>query len=143
MLCPLQTATLAATSGHVRVKVISAAQMRTSTPPRCGSSPPILPLLFPARALQSSNFFINYVMLLAFGAWGAALLRLVPLILVWIKLKWLAKTPREREDAMNPGAFGYAVAYATDLLVCADLHIFDARTWPSRPIPVVLHMFWL
>ena len=58
-------------------------------------------------------------MLLAFGDWGMALLRLVPLIVVSVKLRWLAKTPREREEALRPGPFPYAVAYSQDLVVSA------------------------
>jgi hypothetical protein len=75
--------------------------------------------------MQSANFFINYVMLLAFGGWGAALLQVVRLVMVWVKLKWLAKTPREREAAMNPGPFRYSAAYGVDLLVSGQEEEMD------------------
>lgn len=88
-------------------------------------------------------------MLLAFGGWGAALLQLVRLILVWVKLRWLAKTPYEREQAVNPGPFEYSSSYAQDLLVSLDYHFsflssfvlsFSSLSLPFFPRTYSLHM---
>lgn len=56
-------------------------------------------------------------MLLAFGGWGATLLQVVRIAMVRSKLRGSAKTPYEREQAVNPGPYEYASSYAQDLLV--------------------------
>ena len=58
---------------------------------------------FLAEALPSqSTFFICYIMLATLTGYALQLLRVVPLILVSIKRKWLVKTPREDDLAWKP-----------------------------------------
>lgn len=58
---------------------------------------------FLAEALPSQSvFFICYIMLATLTGYALQLLRIVPLILVAIKRKWLAKTPREDKLAWKP-----------------------------------------
>ena len=58
---------------------------------------------FLAEALPSQSvFFICYIMLATLSGYALQLLRVVPLILVAIKRKWLAKTAREDKLAWNP-----------------------------------------
>eukprot|EP00121_Abeoforma_whisleri_P011295 Awhi_evm1s10417 len=64
-----------------------------------------------------ATFFINYVMLLAFGGFFLQLSGIVPIIVQWIKLKFLAKTPRERRDAKLPKPAKYEKLYPEMLLV--------------------------
>eukprot|EP00050_Salpingoeca_kvevrii_P022373 m.125414 g.125414 ORF g.125414 m.125414 type:complete len:394 (-) comp9690_c0_seq2:363-1544(-) len=76
----------------------------------------ILPLL--GNAIPATgNFFINYVMLEALSVFPLELLQLGPLIVSWFKLKYLAKTEREREEAEDPGPYDYGVALPSQLLV--------------------------
>lgn len=58
---------------------------------------------FLAEALPSQSvFFICYIMLATLTGYALQLLRIVPLILVAIKRKWLAKTAREDKLAWKP-----------------------------------------
>ena len=58
---------------------------------------------FLAEALPSQAvFFICYIMLATLTGYALQLLRVVPLILVAIKRKWLVKTPREEALAWRP-----------------------------------------
>ena len=58
---------------------------------------------FLAEALPSQAvFFICYIMLATLTGYALQLLRVVPLILVAIKRKWLVKTPREEALAWKP-----------------------------------------
>eukprot|EP00794_Sanderia_malayensis_P007040 gene7040-7829_t len=65
---------------------------------------------------SQSNFYLNYVCLLAFGGTAVELTRLVPMILIYLKLL-MAKTPRERLEAWKPTAAPYARLFANDLLI--------------------------
>ena len=63
---------------------------------------------FLAEALPSQAvFFICFIMLATLTGYALQLLRIVPLILVSIKRKWLAKTPREDKLAWKPPAILY------------------------------------
>lgn len=63
---------------------------------------------FLAESLPSQSvFFICYIMLATLTGYALQLLRIVPLILVAIKRKWLAKTPREHALAWKPPAVLY------------------------------------
>lgn len=66
-----------------------------------------------------SNFFINYVMLQGLGGMPMGVLRLVGLIIVRIKLKYLNKTTRDKEAilASGSGSMNYASAIPGALLV--------------------------
>eukprot|EP00123_Amoebidium_parasiticum_P000769 comp11670_c0_seq1/m.6194 comp11670_c0_seq1/g.6194 ORF comp11670_c0_seq1/g.6194 comp11670_c0_seq1/m.6194 type:complete len:776 (-) comp11670_c0_seq1:261-2588(-) len=75
----------------------------------------IASLLGKALPLKST-FFINYVMLLSTG-FSMGLLRIGPLIVSWIKLKFLAKTPKEITEAWAPGPTSYGTLYPELLLV--------------------------
>lgn len=58
---------------------------------------------FLAEALPSQSvFFICFIMLTTLTGYALQLLRIVPLILVAIKRKWLVKTAREDELAWRP-----------------------------------------
>ena len=58
---------------------------------------------FLAEALPSQSvFFICYIMLATLTGYALQLLRIVPLILVAIKRKWLVKTKREDDLAWKP-----------------------------------------
>eukprot|EP01112_Ceratiomyxa_fruticulosa_P015573 TRINITY_DN4595_c0_g1_i1.p1 TRINITY_DN4595_c0_g1~~TRINITY_DN4595_c0_g1_i1.p1 ORF type:complete len:790 (-),score=112.28 TRINITY_DN4595_c0_g1_i1:55-2424(-) len=66
---------------------------------------------------QQATFYINYIMILSLSGHMKNLLRPVPLIFGWIKLKWFAKTIKERRKARDPGQFPYHVNYATHTLI--------------------------
>ena len=58
---------------------------------------------FLAEALPSQSvFFICFIMLTTLTGYALQLLRIVPLILVAIKRKWLVKTEREEKLAWRP-----------------------------------------
>ena len=58
---------------------------------------------FLAEALPSQSvFFICYIMLATLTGYALQLLRIVPLILLAIKRKWLVKTAREDDLAWKP-----------------------------------------
>lgn len=65
---------------------------------------------------SKATFFINYVMLLSTG-FAMGLLRVGPLIVSWIKVKFLAKTPKEMEAAWAPSPTSFGVLYPEMLLV--------------------------
>lgn len=70
-----------------------------------------------AKSLPSqAGFFINYLSLSSFVGLAVEVTRLVPLILTAIKLKWIAKTQRERLDAWRPKRAEYEVMYSQALL---------------------------
>eukprot|EP00051_Salpingoeca_urceolata_P007129 m.94605 g.94605 ORF g.94605 m.94605 type:complete len:926 (+) comp15127_c0_seq3:258-3035(+) len=73
--------------------------------------------IFGAAVPATGTFFINYVLLLAFSGFPIQMLRIAPLIISWIKLKWLAKTKREREAAVAPGAYDYGYRGGGHLLL--------------------------
>ena len=63
---------------------------------------------FLASTLPSQGVvFICYIMVKSFIGFSLELLRLVPLIVVSIKRKWLVKTPREDKASWEPPAVSY------------------------------------
>eukprot|EP00026_Physarum_polycephalum_P003384 Phypoly_transcript_03395.p1 GENE.Phypoly_transcript_03395~~Phypoly_transcript_03395.p1 ORF type:complete len:819 (+),score=48.98 Phypoly_transcript_03395:115-2457(+) len=74
---------------------------------------------------QQSGFFVNYVMLLSLSGHSKSLWRPAPLIVRWIKHKFLSKTAREYRDAEAPGSFSYAQTYTTHLLVFTVLLVYS------------------
>ncbi|XP_022787942.1 CSC1-like protein ERD4 [Stylophora pistillata] len=73
---------------------------------------------FLAEALPSqSTFFICFIMLATLTGYALQLLRIVPLILVSIKRKWLVKTPREDELAWKPPPILYDRVFANHLFI--------------------------
>lgn len=73
---------------------------------------------FLAEALPSqSTFFICYIMLATLTGYALQLLRVVPLILVSIKRKWLVKTPREDDLAWKPPPVLYDRVFANHLFI--------------------------
>lgn len=73
---------------------------------------------FLAEALPSQSvFFICYIMLATLTGYALQLLRIVPLILVAIKRKWLAKTPREDKLAWKPPPILYDRVFANHLFI--------------------------
>ncbi|KAJ7371194.1 Transmembrane protein 63C [Desmophyllum pertusum] len=73
---------------------------------------------FLAEALPSQAvFFICFIMLATLTGYALQLLRIVPLILVSIKRKWLAKTPREDKLAWKPPAILYDRVFANHLFI--------------------------
>ena len=85
--------------------------------------------------LQVAGFFINYTMLQALSVIPGDLLRLVPLIVTNIKLKYLAKTQREKDEVVQAGA-GTALAYLLRPACC--LHVIRAvcvqAPWAGYPL---------
>ncbi|XP_046854085.1 CSC1-like protein ERD4 isoform X2 [Xenia sp. Carnegie-2017] len=78
-----------------------------------GSLPSLLAESLPAMAL----FFTNFAMLQALMGHALRLLRIAPLIIVSIKTKWLAKTPRELKNVWAPPSPNYGVMYPNDLYI--------------------------
>eukprot|EP01134_Creolimax_fragrantissima_P004528 CFRG4528T1 len=65
-----------------------------------------------------STFFINYIMLKTAESFPGMLSNIVGGVIYWIKMKWLAKTPRERADVWFPTPnFSYAQSYGDVMLV--------------------------
>ncbi|GAM17713.1 hypothetical protein SAMD00019534_008880 [Acytostelium subglobosum LB1] len=56
------------------------------------------------------------------------LLRIFPLIIMFIKLKFFAKTPRKIARVHHQGGFGYATSYAIDLLYFQILLAYSTMT---------------
>lgn len=65
----------------------------------------------------SGVYFLVLVMAQSMSSWGLRLLRIGPLIVSKIKLKWLAKTEREAEMAWRPKPFEFGKLLPDDLLV--------------------------
>jgi len=73
---------------------------------------------FLAEALPSQSvFFICFIMLTTLTGYALQLLRIVPLILVAIKRKWLVKTTREDELAWRPPPVLYDRVFANHLFI--------------------------
>lgn len=73
---------------------------------------------FLAEALPSQSvFFICYIMLATLTGYALQLLRIVPLILVAIKRKWLVKTAREDDLAWKPPPVLYDRVFANHLFI--------------------------
>eukprot|EP01133_Synstelium_polycarpum_P002930 gene2930-3370_t len=69
-----------------------------------------------ANALPGQAFqMMNIIMIAAIGSF-LKILRIIPLLVKIIKLRWFAKTPREIEGVRKSGSFSYAVSYAMNLL---------------------------
>jgi hypothetical protein len=69
------------------------------------------------RVPAVSTTFINYMLLKGVSGHGIQSARLGPLIVGWIKKKFLAKTEQEIAAAENPGPFDYASTVPGDLLM--------------------------
>lgn len=73
---------------------------------------------FLAEALPSQSvFFICFIMLATLTGYALQLLRIVPLILVAIKRKWLVKTEREEKLAWRPPPILYDRVFANHLFI--------------------------
>ncbi|KNC82610.1 hypothetical protein SARC_05107 [Sphaeroforma arctica JP610] len=65
-----------------------------------------------------ANFFINFIMLKTAGSFPGVLADIAGGAIYWIKMKWLAKTPRERAEVWFPKAkIKYAKSYGDIMLV--------------------------
>ncbi|XP_066922063.1 uncharacterized protein [Clytia hemisphaerica] len=70
-----------------------------------------------AKSLPSqSGFYINYLAFATFIGYCMTLTRIVPMIIIWLKLKWLAKTPRQRLEAWKPPRAVYELLFSKALL---------------------------
>jgi len=81
------------------------------------NNPTIVVSLLATSLPKQYVFFVNYIMILSLSGHTMNLWRPGPLIVRWIKHKFLCKTPREFREAQFAGFFNYEVAYATHLLV--------------------------
>lgn len=70
----------------------------------------------PAGPAQVSTFFINYIMLQALASVPMDLLRIVPLIITKLKLRYLAKTRREIGETIAGGSGACRVRAGRQLL---------------------------
>eukprot|EP00743_Colponemidia_sp_Colp-15_P004399 GILK01004744.1.p1 GENE.GILK01004744.1~~GILK01004744.1.p1 ORF type:complete len:735 (-),score=131.07 GILK01004744.1:171-2375(-) len=66
---------------------------------------------------QQGMFFMSYIIINAFSSQGTVLLNAGFLIVRWLKLKYLAITPRERKAASSPGEFSYPDMYAQGTII--------------------------
>lgn len=66
---------------------------------------------------KTGTFFTTFVMLRSLTLFPLQLLRIGPLVVSTIKLKWLAITPRERKAARSPGAMDVGTTAPIDLLL--------------------------
>ena len=79
--------------------------------------PTELPTLLAQSLPSQANFFVNYVALQTFASHSLELTRMVDLILITFRLKFLAKTAREKLDAWRPTRVEYEVLYSKNLLI--------------------------
>ena len=79
--------------------------------------PTELPTLLAQSLPSQANFFVNYVALQTFASHSLELTRMVDLILITFRLKFLAKTARERLNAWRPTRVEYEVLYSKNLLI--------------------------
>lgn len=80
-------------------------------------SPTSIAALLGAALPKASTFFINYIMLNTFSVFPMKLLTVGPLVVGFLKKKFLAKTPKELLLAEVPPLIDYAVTYSPALLV--------------------------
>ncbi|KMT03911.1 hypothetical protein BVRB_8g187700 isoform A [Beta vulgaris subsp. vulgaris] len=66
---------------------------------------------------DNATFFLTFVALRCFVGYGLELSRLVPLIMFYLKKKYLCKTEAEVKEAWAPGDFRYATRIPADLLI--------------------------
>ncbi|KAK8933981.1 hypothetical protein KSP39_PZI015794 [Platanthera zijinensis] len=59
---------------------------------------------------MKASFFITYVMVDGWAGVAGEILRLKPLIIYHLKNFFLVKTEKDREEAMDPGSFGFATS---------------------------------
>eukprot|EP00051_Salpingoeca_urceolata_P034709 m.26301 g.26301 ORF g.26301 m.26301 type:complete len:709 (-) comp8172_c0_seq1:47-2173(-) len=90
---------------------------------------------------RTGVFFTTYVMLLAFSSFSMSLLRVGPLIVSWLKLKYLAKTTKEQDDAWNPGPFNFGTALPVQLLVALLLLVYASSAPVILPFTVLFFLF--
>ncbi|XP_056175772.1 CSC1-like protein ERD4 isoform X2 [Syzygium oleosum] len=65
----------------------------------------------------NATFFLTYVALRTFVAYGLELSQIVPLIIFHLKKKYLCKTEAEIKEAWYPGDLGYATRVPGDMLI--------------------------
>lgn len=73
--------------------------------------------LLGAKLPGTATFFITFVALRFFVGYGLELLRLVPLIMFYLKKKYLCKTEAEVREAWAPGDLNFATRLPNDLLI--------------------------
>lgn len=76
----------------------------------------ILPELLASYLPTQCNFFINYIMLQSMTGNILDLWRPVDFILFWVKMKFFAKTPKDKQALLDPPSFSYHVLFAQQLL---------------------------
>eukprot|EP00051_Salpingoeca_urceolata_P024318 m.425744 g.425744 ORF g.425744 m.425744 type:complete len:717 (+) comp20220_c0_seq3:144-2294(+) len=86
-------------------------------------------------------FFTTYVMILALSQFPMALLRVGPLIVSWIKLKWLAKTRREQEAAWYPGPYDVGRYLPVQLLVALLALVYASSAPIILPFAILFFGF--
>eukprot|EP00047_Mylnosiga_fluctuans_P021995 m.111903 g.111903 ORF g.111903 m.111903 type:complete len:645 (-) comp9099_c0_seq3:778-2712(-) len=83
---------------------------------------------------KTGAFFVNYIMLQAFGSHTGDLARLVPLILHKIKWKLLAKSEAEKAATWNPGSYNYGESFPGE---CCGNH----GSWQPLGIRIIVESF--
>ncbi|EFA85535.1 hypothetical protein PPL_01493 [Heterostelium album PN500] len=69
-----------------------------------------------ATALPGQAYQMTNLIMIAAAGGVMALLRFIGLLIKLIKLRWLAKTPRQIADTKKCGSFSYSTSYAMSLL---------------------------
>uniref|UniRef100_A0A7M5V1M3 CSC1-like protein ERD4 n=1 Tax=Clytia hemisphaerica TaxID=252671 RepID=A0A7M5V1M3_9CNID len=75
-----------------------------------------IPNLLAKSIPSQSGFYINYVAFATAIGYFLTLTRIVPMIVIWLKLKCLAKTPRQRLEAWKPPRAVYELLFSKSLL---------------------------
>lgn len=79
--------------------------------------PSEIPSVMAKEMPSAANFFINLIMLRATTIFGMELLRIVPLILIKVRRKYLVKSSIEDKECWEPPEMWYSTQYAEMLLV--------------------------
>ncbi|XP_019055541.1 PREDICTED: CSC1-like protein ERD4 [Nelumbo nucifera] len=77
---------------------------------------------------RNATFFLTFVALKFFVGYGLELSRLVPLIIYYLKRKFLCKTEAEFKEAWAPGDLGYATRVPNDMLIITIVICYSVIT---------------